>query len=60
MKSPPHSTLPAAYAERSLQASKPARRNWIAAVLEALYQMQRRQAIKVIRIYQGLLKPRSD
>ena len=55
MKPSPHSTLHAAYAAQSPSAGKAARGNWIAAVLEALYELQRHQAMQVIRAYQGFL-----
>jgi hypothetical protein len=51
MKHPPHSTLHALFAARSRGEGKPVRSNLIATVLEALYELQRRQAMKVIRAY---------
>jgi hypothetical protein len=55
MKSPLHSTLHALFAAQLLKAGKPADGNWITAVLEALYELQRHQAMKVIRVYQRFL-----
>jgi hypothetical protein len=55
MKSPPHSTLHALFAARPPEAGKPAHGGWIAIVLEAFYELQRHQAVKVIRVYQRFL-----
>ena len=57
MKNPHHSTLHAVYAAQSVKTGKPVQTNWIAALLEAIYQLQRHQAIRVIRIYQRFLGP---
>jgi hypothetical protein len=51
MKHPPHSTLHAVFEARSRGAGGPVRSNPIAAFLEALYELQRHQAMKVIRLY---------
>ena len=56
----PHSTLHALFAAQSSKAGEPAPGNWIAAFLEALYELQRHQALGVIRAYQGLLAPPND
>ena len=55
MKYPPHSTLHALYAAQSPKAGKPVTGNWIAAFLEALYELQRHQALGVIRTYEHFL-----
>jgi hypothetical protein len=55
MKYPPHSTLHALFAAQSSKIAKPALGNWIAAFLEALYEMQRHQALGVIRTYEHFL-----
>jgi len=60
MKNPLHSTLHALFAARAPKAGEQAPGNWIAAFLEALYELQRHQALGVIRAYQGLLAPPND
>jgi hypothetical protein len=56
MEHPPHSTLHVLFA-RSRKAGELAPSNWIAAFLEALYDLQRHQALGVIRAYEHFLKP---
>jgi len=51
----PHSTLHALFAAQSSNAGNPAPGNWIAAFLEALYELQRHQALGVIRSYEHFL-----
>jgi hypothetical protein len=51
----PHSTLHALFAAESSNAGKPASSNWIAAFLEAVYELQRHQALGVIRTYEHFL-----
>jgi hypothetical protein len=48
----PHSTLHTLFAAQSSNAGNPAPGNWIAAFLEALYELQRHQALGVIRSYE--------
>jgi len=60
MKHPLHSTLHALFAAQSPKADEPAPGDWIAAFLEALYELQRHQALGVIRAYQGFLGSPSD
>jgi len=55
MKHPPHSTLHALFTAQSPNAGKPVPGNWIAAFLEALYELQRHQALGVIRTYEHFL-----
>jgi hypothetical protein len=55
MKHPPHSTLHALFAAQSSKVGTPAPGNLIAAFLEALYELQRHQALGVIRIYEHFL-----
>jgi len=59
MKHPLHSTLHAFFAAHS-KADELVPGNWIAAFLEALYELQRDQALGVIRVYQGFLGPPND
>ena len=54
MEHPPHSTLHILFAQ-SRKAGGPAPSNWIAAFLEALYDLQRHQALGVIRAYEHFL-----
>lgn len=56
MEYPPHSTLHVLFA-RSWKAAELAPSNWIAAFLEALYDLQRHQALGVIRTYEYFLGP---
>jgi hypothetical protein len=56
----PHSPLHAVSASRAREAGRPVRGNWIAVVLEAFYELQRRQALKVIGAYQHLLGEPED
>ena len=56
MEHPPHSTLHLLFAQ-SRKADEPAPGNWIAAFLEALYDLQRHQALGVIRAYEHFLGP---
>jgi len=51
----PHSALHALFAAQSSEAGKPAPGNWIAVFLEALYELQRHQALGVIRTYEHFL-----
>ena len=51
----PHSTLHALFAAQSSNAGNPAPGNWITAFLEALYELQRHQALGVIRSYEHFL-----
>jgi hypothetical protein len=51
----PHSTFHAFFAAQSSKAGEPAPGNWIAAFLEALYELQRDQALGVIRTYEHFL-----
>lgn len=60
MKHPPHSMLHGVFAGQSARAGKPAPSDWMTAFLEALYEMQRHQALGVIRAYQGFLGLPSD
>ena len=55
MKDPPHSALHALFAAQSSKAGWPAPSDWIAAFLEALYELQRHQALGVIRTYEQFL-----
>ncbi len=56
MEPPPHTTLSVLFAQ-SRKAAEPAPSNWIAAFLEALYDLQRHQALGVIRAYENFLAP---
>ena len=60
MKNPLHSTLHALFAARAPKAGEQAPGNWIAAFLEALYELQRHQALAVIRAYQDFLGSPND
>ena len=55
MKHPLHSTEHTLLAAQSSNAASPAPSNWIAALLEALYELQRHQALGVIRTYEHFL-----
>jgi len=59
MEHPPHSTLHALFAQ-SRKASELAASSWIAALLEALYDLQRHQALGVIRVYEQFLGPTGE
>jgi hypothetical protein len=54
MEQPPHSSLRVLFAQ-SRKAGELAPSNWIAALLEALYDLQRHQALGVIRAYEHFL-----
>jgi len=56
MEQPPHSTLHVLFA-RSRKAGELGPGNWITAFLEALYDLQRHQALGVIRTYEYFLGP---
>ena len=56
MERPPHSILHVLFAQ-SRKAGEIAPGNWIAAFLEALYDLQRHQALGVIRAYEHFLGP---
>ena len=56
MEHPPHSTLHELFAQ-SRKAGELAPSNWITAFLEALYDLQRHQALAVIRAYEHFLGP---
>ena len=60
MKSPPHSTLHDVFAAQSPKAGKPVPDNWIAAFMEAVYELQRHQAMRVIGAYQRFYDLQSD
>lgn len=60
MKHPLHSTLHDLFAAHGPKAGEQIPGNWIAAFLEALYELQRHQALGVIRAYQGFLGPPND
>jgi len=60
MEQPPHSTLHALFAAQSAKAGKVAPGNWIATFLEALYELQRHQALGVIRTYENFLRLPDD
>jgi len=56
MEHPPHSTLHVLFAQ-SRKAGEMVPTSWIAAFLEALYDLQRHQALAVIRAYEDFLGP---
>jgi hypothetical protein len=60
MKSPPYSTLHALFVAQLLKAGRPVYGDWIAAFMEALYDLQREQAMRVIGTYQRFHELRSD
>jgi len=51
----PHSMPNAVFPAPPPKASEPAHGNWIATFLEAVYDLQRHQALKVIRTYEYFL-----
>jgi hypothetical protein len=51
----PHSTLNAVFPAQSQKAGEAASSNWIATFLEVLYDLQRHQALRVIRTYEHFL-----
>ncbi len=55
MKPIPQSTLNAVFPAQSPKTGEPAPVNWIAAFMEALYELQSHQALKVIRAYEHFL-----
>ncbi|HLG80474.1 MAG TPA: hypothetical protein VKY22_05625 [Bradyrhizobium sp.] len=55
MEQPPHSTLHALFAAQAPKPGRAAADSWIAVFLEALYDLQRHQALGVIRAYEHFL-----